>query len=166
MTTKADTTAIYQQNRDNLSQTVRMLRWPIFIASGIWLLKVVIVFLFSIQDLGTTSWLIDDSFIMAHIARNLGTGCGYSFDCVNLTSGAPLTWTVLSAPHHILFNSATAMKITIIMSAFIGGLCTLLVFYLTNWLYNARVAWAAFVIATFSLSLFVTPMNGMETRLC
>lgn len=156
---------LISEDRFNWLSIIKSLRAQIMIMILIFTGKIMIILAYPIQDLGTTSWLIDDSFIMARIARNLAIGCGYSFDCVQLTSGAPLTWTILTAPHHLLFDAITAMKITMIASSFIGGLCTLVVFVLARHLYNVRVAWGAFILATFLLSLFFTPMNGMETSL-
>lgn len=150
---------------DRQADLFYMLRVPLFIAAFLFLLKSLFVLSTPIENLGTTSWLIDDSFIMATISRNLGTGCGYSFNCVTPTSGAPLIWTSLVAPYHAVLQAAPAMKLTIINSALVGSICTLLVYYLSYILYGSRVAIMAFILATFSLSLFVTPMNGMETAL-
>lgn len=143
----------------------RNLLYPSLIAFVLFVAKAMFVAIISTRALVMTPWLIDDSFIIMRIARNLSAGVGYSFDGLNPTSGTALLWTVLTYANHFLFGVESAVKITVIETAFIGGICTVLVFYIAYKTFNNRVAWGAFILSSLSTPMFLNSINGMETSL-
>jgi hypothetical protein len=138
---------------------------PVFLALGIWLLKVYYIIRIPLRNLAISPWLIDDSFIIMTVARNLALGRGYTFDGVNPTTGVPMLWTILSSSIHLHFDIEAAAKITIIHSAFLGSISTILVFYIAKYVFNTSIAWMAFIVSSLSMPLFFNSMNGMETSL-
>ena len=132
---------------------------------GLLSIKISIILFFPLRALAMTPWLIDDSFIFMTIAHNLATGAGYTLDGQLATSGAPLLWTFLSSINHLLLDSLWAAKATIIVSVVLGGMCTILVFYLASRLFDRRVGWIALSWCSLSAPLFFNSLNGMETAL-
>ncbi len=119
----------------------------------------------SLRQLAMTPYMIDDSLILMQIARNLAQGKGFSFNGISPTSGAPLAWPLLTSLNHIVLDKVSAAKLTVIESAVLSTLCSILVFGITLQLYNRVSAYFAFFLSLLSASLFFNSMNGMETYL-
>ncbi len=138
---------------------------PLIITIAIWLGKSLFIVLIPLRALVMTPWLIDDSFIIMKIARNLAAGNGYSFDGLTQTTGAPPLWTIFIAPNYFFFSPTLAAKVTIIMSTLFGTMSAMLIFYIALQISNRTVAWGAFFFCLFSAPLFFNSMNGMETSI-
>jgi hypothetical protein len=147
------------------NQSMKFILIPLLLALGIWLFKLFFIITIPLRNLAISPWLIDDSFIIMRVARNIALGHGYSFDGVNPTTGVPMLWTLLSSNNHFYFDIEAAAKITIIQSAFLGSISTVIVFYIAKYVFNTFVAWMAFVFSSLSMPLFFNSMNGMETSL-
>ncbi len=138
---------------------------PIVAASAVWLVKVAYLGLVPLRALAMSPWLIDDSFIIMRIARNVALGRGFSFDGVHPTSGAPLLWTTVTAVNHLWAGRDLAATLTLVESAFFGTLCAVFVFRLARRFSTAPVAWASFVFVLMAAPFAANSMNGMETGL-
>lgn len=150
-----------RRNRD----TSCVLLFPVFVAGVVWILKCVLIAIVPLRSLAMSPWLIDDSFIVMQIARNLALGRGYSFDGVSPTSGAPPLWTVLASLNHFFLDAVGAAKATLMESSLLGAASAILVFYLAYRFFDAKVAWGAFAFVVLSVPMFLNSMNGMETSL-
>jgi len=136
-------------------------------ASALFLLKSIFLWTASMRGLGITTWILDDTFIIARIALNIALGYGFSYDFTHATTGAPPLWTYITSINHLLFPTLdSAMKFTFIETTFIGSLATLVVFLLARKVSdNERVAWIAFVLSSLTANAFFEAMNGMDTSL-
>ncbi len=135
------------------------------VSAVVWLAKAVFVIATPLRRLVMTPYLIDDSFIFMHIARNLARGRGFSYDGLHPTTGAPLAWTLLITPQHWWLDKTWAAKVTVVESALFAALSAVMVFLVARRLFGRRSAWFAFGLATFGASLFFNALNGMETYL-
>ncbi len=138
---------------------------PVIVAGSLWFLLSVGLVVLPLRSLALTPWLIDDSFIFMHIARNLATGNGYSFDGITATTGAPPLWTLITSLHHHWFDPTIAAKITLIESTFFSMAASLMIYALASQWYNHTVSWGAFAFSMLAAPLFFQSMNGMETGL-
>lgn len=137
-----------------------------FTSATVVFLKACYVLLVPMRGLASTSWLIDDSFIEMRVAKNIAMGLGFTLDGVHSTTGAPFLWIYLSSLNHMLFGADMAIRATLIMTSVIGALCAVAVFYIAQKLtQDKRVAWTAFILATFTGNAFLNGMNGMDTVL-
>lgn len=130
-----------------------------------WFVKVAFVLVLPLRMLAISPWLIDDSFIIMRIARNLALGHGFSFDGVHPTSGTSLLWTLLTSINHLFLGPEMAAKMTIIESSFFGAVSSVLLFMLAYRLFGGTVAWGSLLFVTFSPPFLLNSMNGMETSL-
>lgn len=130
------------------------------------LLKALFIIFTSVRGLSSTTWLIDDSLIEMKIAENLGHGLGYTLDGVHTTTGAPFFWIYLSSLNHMFLGLESAFRATLIETAILGALATIVVFYLALKITaDRRIAWTAFLLSTFTANAFFNGMNGMDTVL-
>ncbi len=136
-------------------------------ATFLFLLKAIFLWTAPIRGLGITTWIIDDTFIIARVARNIALGYGFSYDFTHATTGAPPLWTYLTSVNHLIFPTLeSAMKFTFIETAFFGSLATLVVFLLAQKLSDTEeVPWIAFILSSLSANAFFEAMNGMDTSL-
>lgn len=133
-------------------------------ALGLFLVKSLWVLLTSVRGLATTTWIIDDTFIIMKVARNIALGNGFSYDSVHHTTGAPFFWTYLTSINHLLFPLNGAVRATFIESALFGALATVAVFFLALKLTQSRpIAWTAFALSAFTGNAFFNGLIGMET---
>lgn len=139
----------------------------IVFAAGLFALKAVFLWTAPIRGLGITTWIIDDTFIIARVARNIALGYGFTYDFTHATTGAPPLWTYITSINHLLFPSLeTAMKMTFIETAFLGSLATLVVFFIARKLSESEeVAWISLVLSSLTANAFFEAMNGMDTSL-
>ena len=135
------------------------------VALAVWLLKTSYLLVTPIEHLARTGWLIDDSFILMHIARNLAGGMGYSYDGATPTTGAPPLWTILASTLHVFTSPVLGAKLTASLSALFGAMSTVVVYVLAVRHHGERVALVAFAVVTGLASLFFNAMNAMETAL-
>lgn len=136
-------------------------------AGALFFLKAIFLWTAPMRGLGITTWIIDDSFIIARVARNIALGYGFSYDFTHATTGAPPLWTYLTSVNHLIFPTIdSAMKFTFIETAFFGSLATLVVFLLARKLSDSEeVAWVAFILSSLTANAFFEAMNGMDTSL-
>jgi len=138
----------------------------ISVAAAVFLVKALYLLTTPALALGMTSWIIDDSFIIMRVAKNIAAGLGFSYNGIDPTTGAPPFWTYLTALNHVIFPFDRAIQITFVLSAFFGALATLVTFALALRVTNDRlIAWVAFILATFTANAFFEAMNGMDTAL-
>lgn len=140
---------------------------PVWIAgAAVFALKIAYLLSSSIRGLASTTWLLDDSLIEMCVSRNIAQGFGFSLDRIHATTGAPFAWIYLAALNHFLPTKDAAIYATFIESAFFGILATIVVFFLALKLtQDRRIAWTAFLLATFTGNAFFTAMNGMDTAM-
>jgi 4-amino-4-deoxy-L-arabinose transferase-like glycosyltransferase len=145
----------------------RSFRLAVLVAAILFAAKAVFLALAPIRGLGLTTWIIDDTFIIARVARNIALGYGFSYDFTHATTGAPPLWTYLTAVNHVVFPSLEwAMKATFIETTLLGSLATLVVFLLARKVTKSEeVAWIAFILSSFTANAFFQAMNGMDTSL-
>lgn len=149
-----------------LTKTPSGFRSAFFFALLLFALKAAFVLATPVRALGMTPWLIDDSFIVMRVARNLALGAGFSFDGLHPTTGVSPLWTYLTSLHHLLFTKEMAVKATLITSSLFGALATVVVYVLALELSGRRsVAWVALLLSSFLPALFFNALNGMETGL-
>lgn len=148
----------------------RHTRWMLVLALALFIVKTLFLALTPLRALVMSPWLIDDSFIVAEVARNIALGHGFSFDGTHATTGVSMLWTYLTSIDHLLtldvsryFFKEIAVKMTLILSTFFGSLCTIVVFLLGKKLDGVRAGWAAFALTSLMPVLFFNAMNGMET---
>ncbi len=141
----------------------RHTRWMLIVALALFIIKALFLASTPLRALVMSPWLIDDSFIVARIARNIALGHGFSFDGTHATTGVSMLWTYLTSVDHLLFSKETAVKATLILSTFFGSLCTIAVFLLGKKLDGIRAGWVAFALTSLMPVLFFNAMNGMET---
>jgi hypothetical protein len=149
--------------RVNAFSTHRDHRHLLFCSIVLFLVKVAFITWTPLRALVMSPWLIDDSFIVARVARNIALGHGFSFDGVHTTTGVSMLWTYLTSIDHLLFAKETAVKATLVLSTLFGSLCTIATFLIGKKLGGARAAWIAFVLVSLMPVLFFNAMNGMET---
>ena len=138
----------------------------VIITAVVFILKSSFLIATSIRGLASMLWIIDDSFIEMKVAENLGHGLGFSLDGIHSTTGAPFLWIYLSSITHMLFGQDGAIKATLILSALLGALACIVVFMIAEKVTkDRRIAWTAFLLATFSGNAFFNAMNGMDTAL-
>ena len=128
-------------------------------------IKVAFVFTHKIESLARTPYLIDDSFIAMQIAHNVAHGLGFSFDGVLSTSGTPPLWIFLTVPIHLFANKECAAQIIILMSSLFAALSDFLAFKISRKIFPPLIAYATFLILSFSVPLFFQSLNGMGTFL-
>ncbi len=149
------------------SQTLRKsFEWACILALLIFLAKAAFLATAPTRGLGITSWIIDDTFIIMRVARNIALGYGFTYDFVHPTTGAPPLWTYITSVNHLLFPLPWAVKATFIETAFFASLATLVVFLIALKITGRKsAAWIAFLLATFTGNAFFEAMNGMDTSL-
>lgn len=141
----------------------RVPRWLVATLLVVAVGKVAFLLLVPHESIFSTKWCIDDSFIFMRIARNLAGGKGFSFDGLYPTTGAPLAWTVLIAPLHLLGDRILAAKLTLALSAVLGTVVVLPLWRVASALFGALAANLAAVLYLFNPVLAFQTMNGMET---
>lgn len=125
--------------------------------------KTAFIVLSPMRALAMSTWLIDDSFIVARIARNVALGHGFSFDGTNMTTGVSMLWTYMTSLNHMIFEKEIAAKATLVASTFFGALSTIIVYFLGLKLSGKAAAWIGFILVSLLPMLFFNAMNGMET---
>ncbi|MBP9773582.1 MAG: hypothetical protein KBD00_03050 [Candidatus Peribacteraceae bacterium] len=136
------------------------------IALGSLLLKAIFFAVTPIRNLALTSWIIDDTYIIMNISRNIAIGKGFSYDWIHSTSGAPPFWTYLMSINHMIFPKMMAIKMTFIESGFFGMLAAVTIFLIAKKVTDdRRIAWTAFLLSLFSGNAFFEAVNGMDTSL-
>lgn len=142
-------------------------RYAVLFAGALFLAKAIFLATASIRGLGITTWIIDDTFIIARVARNIALGFGFSYDFTHATTGAPPMWTYITALNHLIFPSVEwAMKATFIETTFFASLATLVVFKIAKKITdNNAAAWIAFILSSLTANAFLQAMNGMDTSL-
>lgn len=144
---------------------VRGLPGAIALATTVFLIKAVFLATAPLRGLGMTSWIIDDTFIIMRVARNVALGHGFSYDFTHATTGAPPLWTYITSVNHLLPSFEWALRITFIETTLFASLATLVVFLLARKIAGEYAAWTAFLLATFTGNAFFEAMNGMDTSL-
>ncbi len=135
-------------------------------AGAVLFVKCFLILMTSVRGLANMTWLIDDSFIEMRVARNLGMGAGFSLDGINPTTGAPFFWIYLTSLNHFFLGKEAAIRATLMESALLGALATVVVFHIAQKLtQDRRIAWTAFLLSTFTANAFLNAMNGMDTAL-
>lgn len=130
----------------------------------LFLLKAAFLASTPVRRLGMTQWILDDSFIVMNVARNVARGHGFSFDGTHATTGVSPLWTYLTSFPHLLLGSDGAVHATVILSAAFGALSAFAVFVIARRLTgDRRIAWTAFAFASLWAVPFFNAMNGMET---
>ncbi len=132
-------------------------------ALGLLLVKSAFIIWTPLRALTMSNWLIDDSFIVARVARNIALGHGFSFDGTHPTTGVSMLWTYLTSVPHLFFVKDAAFKATLILSTVFGSLCTVASFFIGEKLGGTRAGWIAFLLTSLMPVLFFNAMNGMET---
>lgn len=133
-------------------------------AASVGFLKSLFLVLMPMRALASILWLIDDTFIEMRVARNIALGGGFSLDGIHPTTGAPFLWMYVTSLNHYLPTADAAIRATLIESTVFGALATVAVFYIAWKLTESRrVAWTAFLLSTFTATVFTNAMNGMET---
>lgn len=136
------------------------------VAAAVFLLKALYLLMTPTLALGMTSWIIDDTFIIMRVAKNIAAGLGFSYNGIDPTTGAPPFWTYLTALNHVLFSFDRAIQMTFVLSEFFAALATLVTFAIALRVTKDRlIAWTAFILVTFSANAFFEAMNGMDTAL-
>jgi len=97
-------------------------------AGAVLLLKTIYISVLSVRTIASLVWLIDDSFIEMKVARNLGLGHGFSLDGLHATTGAPFLWIYMTSLNHFFLVKDFAIKATLIETALLGALATIVVF--------------------------------------
>lgn len=143
----------------------RSLLGVIGIAATVFLIKTVFLATAPLRGLGMTSWIIDDTFIIMRVARNVALGYGFSYDFTHATTGAPPLWTYITSLNHLLFSFDWAVRSTFIETTLFGSLATIVIFLLGRKVAGEYAAWTAFLLATFTGNAFFEAMNGMDTSL-
>ncbi len=146
-----------------LRSRARVPRWVLGTLLVLALGRVAFILLAPYESIFSTKWCIDDSFIFMRIARNLAAGKGFSFDGLQPTSGAPLAWTVLIAPLHLLGDRILAAKLTLALSGVLGTVVALPLWQAARTLFGALAANLAAILYLFNPVLAFETMNGMET---
>ncbi len=142
-------------------------RKAILLAGVLFLAKSIFLATAPLRGLGITTWIIDDTYIIARVARNIALGFGFSYDFTHATTGAPPMWTYITALNHLIFPSLEwAMKATFIETTFFASLATLVVFKITKKITESdAAAWIAFILSSLTANAFFQAMNGMDTSL-
>lgn len=136
------------------------------VAAAVFLIKALYLLTTPALALGMTSWIIDDSFIIMRVAKNIAAGLGFTYNGIDPTTGAPPFWTYLTALNHVIFPFDRAIQMTFVLSEFFAALSTLLTFAIALRVTKDRmIAWVAFILATFTANAFFEAMNGMDTAL-
>lgn len=133
-------------------------------AALLFLAKAAFLLATPIRRLAMAPWLLDDSFIVMRVARNIALGHGFSFDGTHPTTGVSFLWTYLTALPHMLLPKDGAVYATLLLSAAFGALCTLAAFLIARHVSGRRdVAWTALLLSSLTAVPFFNAMNGMET---
>lgn len=143
-----------------------LFRWqlPLLLALGVFLLKAIFIFATPVRSIVMTPWLIDDSFIVMRVARNIAFGYGFSFDGSHLTTGVSPLWTYITSVIHMIMGKDAAVKATLLLSSLFGSIATILTFNIAYRITkNRALAWISFLLVTFLPVTFFNAMNGMET---
>ncbi len=148
----------------NMFSAFRTRRLVLIAACVLFVCKAAFILLTPVRALAMSPWLLDDSFIVMRIARNIALGYGFSFDMTHPTTGVSMLWTYLTSLNHLLFSKDAAVHATLIASTLFGSLCTLLLFSLAQRITGkTSVAWLAFVLVSLMPVPFFNALNGMET---
>jgi hypothetical protein len=139
---------------------------PMLVAAILlFLAKAVFIVATPLRSLVPSQWLIDDSFIVMRVARNVALGLGFSFDGMHPTTGVSMLWTYLTSLNHVLFSRDWAVKATLLESTLCGTIATVIVFAVALRFGGTFAAWITFCLASLMPVLFFNAMNGMETAL-
>lgn len=148
----------------NIRQVVRIMKWPIVWACVIATFKIVFILTEPLRSLVMSPWLIDDSFIVMRVARNIALGHGFSFDGIHPTTGVSFLWTYITSIAHIVFNAEVAVKAALVLSTVLGGCSSLMVYLIAKQVSkNSQASWLAFAMISLLPVPFFNAMNGMET---
>lgn len=140
------------------------MKWPIACACSIAALKITFILSEPLRSLVMSPWLIDDSFIVMRVARNIALGKGFSFDGMNPTTGVSFLWTYVTAISHSVFSKEFAVKATLMLSTVLGACSSIVVYSITKRLSeHSQASWLAFAIISLLPVPFFNAMNGMET---
>lgn len=108
--------------------------------------------------------ILDDTFIALSIARNVYLGKGFSFNGVDLTSGAQPLWPLILSLFCFL-DKVTLTLFASFLSAFFFVLSAWFVFKITKKTFNERYAFFVLILYLFNPFLFFISLNGLETSL-
>ena len=133
------------------------------IAAAVFCGKAAFVARSDLKRLAVTPYVLDDSFIFMHVARNLGTAGQYSYDGERPTCGAPILWTCLTSLNHLFLDKTGAAKATLVETCAFASMAAVLVFLIGHRVFGRRAAWLSCFLALFSGPLFFQAMNGMDT---
>ncbi len=141
-------------------------RYVLLVAALVLIAKAAFLVMTPMRGLASTTWIIDDSLIEMRIAQNIAEGNGFSLDGIHPTTGAPFLWIYLSSINHVFLDRDAAIRFTLFESAVFGALAAIVVFALALKLsQNRRIAWTAYLLATFTGNAFFNAINGMDTAI-
>jgi hypothetical protein len=139
--------------------------WPAVLAAFLVLgIKVIFILMTPLRSLTMSPTVIDDTYIVMRVARNIALGYGFSFDGTNPTTGVSMLWTYLTSLHHLLFAKEAAAKATFLLSTLFGTLSAIAT-YAIAWRVTASksTSWIALALSLLMPVGFFNAMNGMET---
>jgi len=107
--------------------------------------------------------VLDDSFLMFSIAKNIASGNGITYNGIDKTNGFQPLWTFLIVPVYMITNDIyLTVNLILLISTVLNTLTVLLVFNFTKRIFNRNTALVA--AALYGLNPFVMfqTLSGME----
>jgi hypothetical protein len=108
--------------------------------------------------------VLDDTFIALSIARNIYVGKGYSFNGIELTSGAPPAWPLILSFFNFL-GTENIIVFSSLLSSIFFILSGLFLYKILEKFANSKCALFAISFFLFNPFLFLISLNGLETSL-
>jgi Dolichyl-phosphate-mannose-protein mannosyltransferase len=139
--------------------------WPAVLAAFLVLgAKAAFILMTPLRSYTMSPTVIDDTYIVMRVARNIALGHGFSFDGTNPTTGVSMLWTYLTSLHHLIFAKETAAKATFLLSTLFGTFSALATYAIAMRVTASKAAsWIALILALLMPAGFFNAMNGMET---